>query len=201
MLNQNIPLSSFDLAQREIQKSPIYERMSKEQISYFINESLRIGKEEAQKYLLIHKNIYQLLDEHKICYEVKKTKKQYENFVLRGDINFKKESCNITIYDESIHSIYLDHRHRLPKSLELSEKQALELHLAHEFFHFLEFKSGVTVSERLGKIKLPVLLNFARKVDVIECSEIAAHSFAKQFCRLKVLPNYYDLHYLYHQNK
>ncbi|MBP1040284.1 hypothetical protein I6N95_04580 [Vagococcus sp. BWB3-3] len=196
MQEKKIPVSSVELGERELQKSPVYLKMNKAEKIFYIEESLKIGKIEGQKYLNQNKDIYQLLSENQIIYEKKDSKQPNDDFILRGEIHFRKKGCKITVYDESIQSIYVHHQQVLPKHLVLSNSQALEIHLAHEFFHFLEFSSGATVSEKLGKMRIPLFFNFYREVDVTACSEIAAHAFAKQFCQLEVLPNYYDLHYL-----
>lgn len=196
MAEKDIPVSSFELGRMELQKSPIYEKIPEAERKCYIEESLRYGQEAADKMLKKNKSIFQLLDENKIKLEKKESRKVGGAFTLRGEINFDKVDCSITVNEESIQSIYRGGRQSLPKELILSQKQALEVHLSHEFFHYLEFKSGETVSERLPKARVPLFLKLSHQVEVIECSEIAAHAFAKQFCHLKVLPNYYDLHYI-----
>ncbi|KAF1299410.1 hypothetical protein BAU15_01830 [Enterococcus sp. JM4C] len=195
MSNSTIPTSSMELGRKELEKSPIYDKIPEVRKEYFIKESLRIGKEEAAKFQAEEKDIFQLFDEHKIELEKRKSTKESKGFTLRGEINYYKNNCKIIVYEESIDAIYQSGIGAM-KQFSITKKQTLAMHLCHEFFHYLEFSSGKTVSEKLGKIRVPYFFNVTRLVDVIECSEIAAHSFAKQFCQLEVLPNYYDLYYL-----
>lgn len=200
MIDSEIPISSKLLGYKELEKSPIYDKIPKDKREYYVEESLEIGKNTAKQVQTENKNIYQLLDDHKIVLEKKRSGKILSNFTLRGEINFSEKKCKIIVYEESIEEIFESGKKLLPKQFVLSKEQALEVHLSHEYFHYLEFISGKTVSENLGKIRVPLVMNLTHRVDVIECSEIAAHSFAKQFCHLDVLPNYYDLQYTYHQN-
>lgn len=197
----SIPTASFDLGHLELQKSPVYEKMTVDEQSYYITQSLLIGKEAAQKMQAKKKTIFQLIEEEKIHLIKKQANKYTGDFILRGDIHFTQSSCEITIYEDSIQSIYKDEKQSLPKWIALTQKQALAVHLSHEFFHYLEFQSGKTVSEQLAKLKISGFFGRIRQVEVLACSEIAAHAFAKQFCQLNVLPNYYDIHYLYQKNK
>lgn len=180
-------------------KSPIYEKIPEDVRKRYIEDSIRIGKEAAEKMLAQNKSIFELLNENNVKVEKKTPRKDSKQFTLRGEINFKKDSCTITVYEDSIQSIYKGCGQSLPKGLAVTQKQALEVHLSHEFFHYLEFKSGKTVSERLSKVRVPLFFTLTHQVEVTECSEIAAHAFAKQFCQLQVLPNYYDLFYLQQQ--
>lgn len=197
LITASIPTASFELGRLELQKSPIYEKMSEEEQCYYINRSLEMGKQAAKKMQEQQKTIFQLIEEQQICLIKKKVSKYTGDFILRGDIHFTPSKCEITVYEDSLQSIYKEADGSLPKAMVLTSKQALAVHLSHEFFHYLEFQSGKTISERLDKLQVPGIFGRIRRVEVLACSEIAAHAFAKQFCQLKVLPNYYDLHYLY----
>lgn len=200
MIAENIPTSSFELGQLELQKSPVYEKMTDGEQAYYIIQSLKIGKEAAQKMQTKNKTILELIEEQGIRLIKKKLSKFPDDFILRGEIHFTQSSCEITVYEDSIQSIYKDGCQSLPAGMALSQKQALAVHLSHEFFHYLEFQSGKTVSEHLAKLSVPNFFGRMRQVEVFASSEIAAHAFAKQFCQLNVLPNYYDIYYL-HQKR
>lgn len=192
----SIPSSSYQLGEVELKKNAIYEKISDDAREYYISRSLQIGKETARSIQESGKDIYQLLHEHNIQLVKKKTDPFNQDFILRGEIHFTKKQSVISIYEDSINSIYQNYQEVLPSEFILTKEQAREAHLCHEFFHYLEFKQGQTVSQKLGKIQIPTLLGLTRNVEILECSEIAAHAFAKQFCQLNVMPNYYDVLYL-----
>jgi hypothetical protein len=75
------------------------------------------------------------------------------------------------------------------------------LHLAHEYFHYLEFTSGQSVSERLESVETFRLFGLSRKAKINKCSEVAAHAFAKTSLGLPWLPNGYDYIYLVETGK
>lgn len=192
---EKIPTTSYDLAYLELKKGALFDKIPKELIDNYITESLEIGKVTAEKYR--NKSFKELLAENNISF-IKKSKRQVANMVtLRGEVNFSnKKNSIITVYEDSLKSIVNDCNPLLPSNLKLDIKTTLDVHLAHEFFHYLEFSSGKTVSERLPKIVIGKFFKWERTAEIIQCSEIAAHSFSKHYCNLEVLPNYYDYVYL-----
>lgn len=199
-MEKDIPRDLFELGMFELQKSPVYAKMSDDEKSYYVTRSLEKGQAVAQEIKLQQKSIYQLIDEENIELIKKETHKYSGEILIRGEIYFTKKKCTITVYEDSIDSVYSHFGDTLPPELVLSSEEALAVHLSHEFFHYLEFKSGKTVSEELNQLQVKGLFGLMRQIEVLESSEIAAHAFAKEFCSLEVLPNFYDLHYIY-QNK
>ncbi len=196
MMKNAIPISSYELGYMELQKSAVFNKIPQDKRGWYVEESLMIGKKIANTVLEDEETIFQLLDRHHIQLLRKKSKKIGGTLALRGEINFNKKKCVITVYEESMQSIYSGSQFSLPQEFILSKNQVLEIHLAHEYFHYLEFKTGKMVSQMLPRIQVGSFFNKKFLVEVIQCSEIAAHSFAKQFCHLDVLPNYYDFHYI-----
>lgn len=184
-------ISDASLANIELNKSPVYAKMSDIEKEYYINSSLEIGNRIAKQFKAKKISIYDLCKNEGINVVVKLSKKNMGDFIMRGEINYNQGECEIIIYEDSINQLYENSR---KSDYRLSKSQCKQLHLCHEFFHYYEFKENNEVSKRLNQLEFKGLFNRTVKREVFECSEIAAHSFVKEFCSLQVLPNYYDVY-------
>ena len=72
----------------------------------------------------------------------------------------------------------------------------MEIHLAHEFFHILEYLENSSVVKEMEPVQTFSFFGLRRFSQVQRCGEIAAHVFAKELLKLPVLPNLYDYLYL-----
>lgn len=196
-----ISTDTFELGKLELMKSPIFNKIAPDSYDCYINEPLEIGTEMAKKYLKINHDIESLLEMNNIRLE-KRLKKTMGGMVsLRGEVNFSKtKESVITVYESSLNSIPEECNPLVEDKYRLTLAKSLEVHLAHEFFHYLEFKNDEVVSAQLPKVTLNKVFRWERTAEVIQSSEIAAHAFAKKFCGLNVLPNYYDFIYINKNN-
>ncbi|MDF2587059.1 MAG: hypothetical protein K0S41_900 [Anaerocolumna sp.] len=178
----------------ELSNDLLYHKIPKEKINYYISASLDAGKETAKLYQ--GKNIFELCKEHQITIEyVKESKKNY-GVSFRAQTEMDKSGVKIWIYEGSLKELSLNSSYKGRKAI--SYEEALNIHLAHEFFHYTEYINHSFVSDRLDEIvrlKLPLL---TKKSHIQRCSEIAAHKFAKEMLQLNELPNIYDYFYLMH---
>lgn len=196
-----ISTDTYELGKLELMKSPIFNKIAPDLYNCYINRPLDIGTEVAEKYLEISPNIEYLLKVNNIRLE-KRLKKTMGGLVsLRGEVNFSKEKESvITVYESSLNSIPEECNLIIEEKYHLTLEKSLEVHLAHEFFHYLEFHNNSTVSSQLPKVTINKFFKWRRTAEVIQSSEIAAHAFAKKFCGLNVLPNYYDFIYINKKN-
>ena len=107
---------------------------------------------------------------------------------LRGMATMSPKGCTVEIYEESIAD--------MARWCGMDQDLAERIHLAHEFFHFLEYQRRPFFLEKLEPVVTARLLGYARKAAINRCSEAAAHAFAKTLLGLERLPNYYDYVYL-----
>lgn len=191
-----IPTDDVELAKAELKRNPLYSKIPDDRKGWYIDQSLTIGVQAAEEQLERGASIVSLYAQDGVELIKRRSGAVSKQTALRSEIEFKKERSTVTVYLDSIDSIYENGSRFAPKGLRLSRNKALEMHLAHEFFHFLEFSSGQTVSQRLPKLEVGFLGRFKRHVEVNETCEIAAQAFAKRFCSLEVLPTYYDLLYI-----
>ncbi|MFV0343561.1 MAG: hypothetical protein ACK5JH_11870 [Anaerocolumna sp.] len=180
------------LALCELSNDLLFHKIPEEKIMYYIRESLKAGKEEA----ILYKgaDIQKLCKEHNIEVEyIKESKKTY-GVSFRAQTEMDQKHCKIWIFEGSIKELS-KHSHSMGRR-GISYDEALNIHLSHEFFHYIEFKKENFVGEKLEPI-VRINLPFLKKKGIIQrCSEIAAHSFAKELIGLNELPNIFDYLYL-----
>lgn len=191
-----IPTADVELANAELRRNPLYDKFTDERKGWYIEQSLAIGTQAAEEQLERGAGITSLYASDGVELIKHRARTVGKQTALRSEIEFSGKGSSVTVYLDSIDSIYENSARFAPPGLRLSRNKALEMHLAHEFFHYLEFSSGQTVSQRLPKLEVGFLGKLKRRIEVNETCEIAAQAFAKRFCGLEVLPTYYDLLYI-----
>lgn len=179
----------------ELMEDSLFHKIPKEKIKYYINESIQIGKNLANEYS--NKDIGALLKNHgvelviKECCESKKLD-------IRGEIIFDKEEKQIIIYKNSIDQII----ETLKKhELSISRKEVYNIHLVHEFYHFLEYSNNDNTNYKIDKIEIGLGRFIKRKATILKTREIAAHAFCKEILNLKFHPKLLDYIYLLENKK
>jgi len=108
------------------------------------------------------------------------------------------QGCSVEVYQDSINELAA---HSQYQGCSLTPEQALEVHLAHEFFHIWEYQNDRSIVDELEPIVSLRVLGFQRTSHIYKCGEIAAHAFAKELLGLPFLPNFYDYLYLMNTGK
>ncbi|OUQ21858.1 hypothetical protein B5E84_00935 [Lachnoclostridium sp. An14] len=203
------------LAMCELGEDLLYGRIPQGKQSYYVKESLRLGREAAAR---VKKSCGSRPMED-LCREAGIRITYLEESGKRCGVSFRAQSeygrdgsGEIVLYRGSI--ALLAEASGVHPELVISRDIALETHLAHEYFHYLEFASSGEispprtelygcgyVSDYLDPVELPGLFRRKRKAGILRCSEIAAHAFAKEYVGLPILPNYYDYAYLIREGK
>jgi len=185
------------LALCELTNDLLYHKIPKEKLIYYIEESLKIGRLVAKSYK--GKEIQKLYEEHKIEVEyIKESQKKY-GVSFRAQVEMDKKHTKVILYEGSIRELTQNSGYEVRKPI--SYEKALSIHLAHEFFHYLEYSKEEFVSDKLEAVEMMKLPFFTRKAQINRCSEIAAHAFAKELLCLQELPNIYDYYYLINSGK
>jgi hypothetical protein len=185
------------LALCELSNDLLYGKIPKDRIPYYINSSLAEGRAAAKEYAGM--DIRELYQKEKIQIEYCKENKSTFGVVLRGQMVMGKEEARVELYSASIES--LAKNSGIYDAASIDYDLALNIHLAHEFFHYLENKRRKFVSEQLDSVVIMKLFGFHRRGHINRCSEIAAHAFAKELLHLPYLPNLYDYAYLINTGK
>lgn len=185
------------LALCELSNDLMFTKIPQDRLAYYVDSSLQAGRDAALK--LSGKDIFELYSENNIRIKYHESGSGAFGVVLRAQTSMSEKECYVDIYKASINE--LAGCGRLENGFRLDYSQALALHLAHEFFHLIEYKTGGFVSEKLESVVTASFLGFERRSKLNRCSEIAAHAFAKDFLRLPCLPNYFDYLYLIETGK
>lgn len=185
------------LAFLELEQDLLYGKIPEEKRGEYIEGSLRIGREKAGRYA--GKDIFELYKQQGIAIVYRKETKGTMGVMLRGQALMSEREKRVELYQSSIESLAVNSS--LGGEEGLSCEQALRIHLAHEFFHYLELAEGKTAAEELPPVPLSRLFGRKRFGHISRCSEIAAHAFAKAFLNLSCLPNAYDYFYLIRTGK
>lgn len=215
-------ISDKVLAMCELMNDLLYQKIPESRHGYYVNQSLSIGYQTAEiiKAEFGENRAPDMEDLYrkfqiKIEFLEKSSKNCGVSFRAQSEYG-KDGSAKILIYMESIEMLASKSQYDLPgETYEgMSRKQALNIHLAHEFFHFLEYKSSVKqgghmtdiydkgyVSDYLEPVPLISFMGWKRKGSILRCSEIAAHAFAKELLGLPVLPNFFDYAYLMNEKR
>lgn len=187
--------SDLTLGLMELRRDPMYRRIPEERRVRYAERSLSDGYEavEAAERLAIG----ELLERAGIAVRFDGSSGGLFGSALRAQIDWTGKVPRIVVYRESMRQL-AEAASAFPGTFgELTAEAAADIHLAHEYYHWLEYTRGVFTAERLD----PVEIRFGpwkRRASVRQCGEIAAHAFAKRLLKLPHLPNLLDYLYLMH---
>jgi len=176
---KEFPFPSRELAYDELKRDVMYNKLVKSgaDIDAVVEKAWNTGAEAA-------KNVYEEVGGEQDFLVIAKDKglriiREYKDNVIAGKRFFSEYYSNkqeMTLYVESIR--------KWADSNEMTEEEATNLILAHEFFHHLE-------STRLGftskQATVPMLTLFGYQIGatgVRALSEIGAHAFARTYYEL-----------------
>lgn len=185
-------ISDRILALCELSNDLFYHKIPPEKRSLYVDASLAAGEKAALDWA--GREIQDIYRAQGISIAYTDSPKNTFGVLLRGQAELSREGCSVTVCRDSIRELA---RHSAFEGLPaLDEEAALRVHLAHEFFHYLEFRDGSPVGERLESVETARLWKLSRRAHIGRCGEIAAHAFAKALAGISVLPNFYDYLYL-----
>ena len=204
-------ISDEALAMFELSNDLLVGKIAKERYPYYVNASLNLGREAAGRVKESGTvDIFQPYEEAgmEIIYEEKSGEQYGVSFRAQSEYG-KDGSAKVMIYRQSIAELAKHSR-----EVELTEEEALRIHLTHEYFHYLEYHSSEIrdertmkyyehgfVSDYLEPVELSRIFGRRRTGGILRCSEIAAHAFAKELIGISILPNYFDYAYLMAEGK
>lgn len=194
---ENLKLSARDqvMSLAELKEDNLFRKIPKELISTYISESMNIGVKTAISIKQKYKGMtpYEICSQNGIKIDVIKEQPKMKFVKIRAEyIHFSKQ---LNIYDCSIKDMKLQFE-KLDMDLVLEEKDIKDIHISHEFFHFLEYEEIGLTNEKMDKIKIFSLFNKNRQSTILRTREIAAHMFCKEFLDLDFHPKWIDYIYL-----
>jgi hypothetical protein len=184
------------LAMCELSNDLLFNKIKSEKYLYYIDGSLSAGASAAQLYK--EQNIKDLYKSNGIEIEYSDEKNIFSGVEFRAQVTMDKNKKSVKLYRKSIDELA---RMSTLDNEAISLSRAIDIHLCHEFYHYLEFCDGKSTAEKLDTIVTMKIGPFERKAHINRCSEIAAHSFAKEMLQLEYMPNVYDYIYLINSKK
>lgn len=179
------------LALCELSGDLLFHRIPREKLGYYVDGSLAAGRKAAE--LFRGQSIRDLYSRFHIEIQEKGSGKQGYGVILRGQAVMAEEGCSVEIYRDSIEQLAA---HSAWCGTSLTGEQALDVHLAHEFFHIWEYREHRSIAEELDAVERFSFLGLRPRGHITRCCEIAAHAFARELLGLPALPNLYDYLYL-----
>ena len=176
------------LAYAALKNDLLFHKIPKEKYQYYIQESLKIGKEKAKQYK--SKSVEQLCQENHIQISYAKQNGKFYGVQFRANIELSKEQSQIILYQSSLEEMTKASQKLFHKNTTFEEVS--QIHLAHELFHFYEYIDQQSTNEILDSIVRLKIGPIQLYSTIMSTSEIAAHAFAKELLNLNYLPNIYD---------
>lgn len=174
----------------ELMEDPIFRKIPKDKIKYYIENSFIIGCEKAAmlKKNCGNKTLTELCMDNGITvniidkpYKVMDTNYRAEIIYSENQINILKPS--IMLMEEQLKDI-------------ADIEKIIDIHIAHEFYHFLEYRSKKDTADMLSPVTILKIGKFNKKSKVIKTCEIAAHAFCKEYLNLPFHPKALDFIFL-----
>ncbi len=185
------------LAWLDLRNDLVFNKIPPAKYRYYLDSALAFGEQAAAR--LNGQDIRQLCAQHQIAIEIKKDDGLFFTVQFRAQFEYSEKLSRrkITLYQPSLESLLAG---CASVGLVMSLDTIIDIHLAHEFFHFLEYQQR-PVSASLEKVCNVAIGPFRRYSTVGATSEIAAHRFCQRFHQLDYYPSYYDFLWLAHSGK
>lgn len=186
----NLPAPSDEAcAFTDLREDFVYARIPRGRRGYYLARGLALGREAAAQYA--QQDLRALLQRDGV---VLNRITQPSPWGMHAQICYDKKTRQVDIFADTARAMAeaLD-----GTGLELGAEQLEELFLAHEFYHWLEYSSGLLASEKCEPVEWRVLGPLRRRAGVRRVDEIAAFAFAKELCGLPVHPKALDYVFLY----
>lgn len=178
----------------DLSRDLIFHKIPSDAYGYYIKESLKIGRETAAAYK--GKDIRDWYAKHALTIEHSEHSGHFSSMRFRAEIIMGKKQHKVILYPSSLAELYTAGAKYLSAENQLDFRQVETLHLAHEFFHFIEFQRGKSTNDLLNKVETQKILGIVRKISVLQTCEIAAHAFAQELLELPFYPGALDFMYL-----
>lgn len=185
------------LAYGALKNDLLFHKIPKHKYQYYIQESLRIGKEKAKQLKQIP--IHQLCQQNNIMIEYAKQDGKFYGVRFRANIEMSENEKKIVLYNDSLEEIAKASQKFLHQDITLED--VINIHLAHELFHFYEYMDKQPTNDTLESIVRMKIGPKKLYSTVMSTCEIAAHAFAREMLGLDFLPNLFDYFLLIEQGE
>ncbi|WP_334075387.1 MULTISPECIES: hypothetical protein [Paenibacillus] len=194
---RSLGLNDEVLAFAELERDPVFHKIEPGKYGYYLSRSLEMGREAAAR--LKGQPIRQLLDQAGVRFNLAASAGAGNGafkVALRAQLDWSGKVPEITVYRESMHQLQAAAAASDGALGPVTFERIVDIHLAHEYYHLLEYRSGRFTNELLEPVECLKLGPFRRMATILQTSEIAAHAFCKELLGLPYLPSLLDNIYL-----
>lgn len=170
-----------------------------ERIREYVDIPIQIGREQARR--LYGVPIRELAESKGICVRVTDASSKFAGLNYRGQLQYTAEKSEITIFKQSVYDLLQSINQMLLPADRFSYEKAIGMHIAHEFFHYIELSEIGPTHESVPSVDILKLFGRKRSAHIKRCDEIAAHAFSKEYIGLPFFPNMTDYLYLINSGK
>lgn len=186
------------LAWLDLRNDAVFNKIPPAKYRYYLDNALSAGERAADEFQDCY--IRDLYQQHDIDIQLKQGNGIFFTVQFRAQFEFseKKDIRRVILYQESLENLQAS---IVQAGVDVSLDTIMDIHLAHEFFHFLEYSRYQPVSATLEKVCNLSFGSFRHYSTVATTSEIAAHRFCQQLIKLPHYPTYYDFIWLVNSGK
>lgn len=192
---RGLELGDGALALAELERDPVFHKIDPGKYGYYLTRSLAMGREAAER--LRGQDIRVLLEQAGVHFQLAASAGTGTfKVALRAQLDWGGKVPQITVFRESLRQLQAAAAATVGALGPVTFDGIVDIHLAHEYYHFLEYRSGRFTNELLDPVEALRIGPFRRKATVLQTSEIAAHAFCKELLGLPFLPSLLDHIYL-----
>lgn len=181
------------MAMADLMEDELYKKIPKDKISYYIDESIKIGQEVAKeiKTKYSDKTIREVFSEEKVKIELDKSEYDFQTIKLKG--KYDPINSKIIVYHKSINKMVSSYKTLGADFLDYD--LVYRILLVHELYHHIEEERIGATYNRLEFVNSFKRLPINKPFPVKKTSDIAANIFTKEILNLSFHPKI--LNYLY----
>lgn len=183
------------IALLELRRDPLFHIIPSNRYEYYIDNSINIGKKLAEQYKGV--SIKRIYNEHHIEISYSENENMIKNFQLRAEFIQKENVNEVVLYKNTLIQLVNAWNEVFDPNDKLTYLDVENIHLAHEFLHYLEYTIESPVEKQLDPVKVKTIFGRKRSQYIRQSSEIASHSFAKEMLNLDYFPTLLDLVFLF----
>ncbi|GIO36594.1 hypothetical protein J41TS12_14550 [Paenibacillus antibioticophila] len=183
------------MAYAELTQDLLFHKIPPSRAAFYVQRSLERGAELAAAARKEGKDIRELCRAAGISVTIADGESTFGKVRFRAEIEFSDKERAITVYRSSLRELEQACQRYLPEAA-LSFNDMVNIHLAHEYYHYLEYSGHGFTNELLPPVTTLSFGPLRRSATIVRCSEIAAHAFSKGFTGVDWLPNLFDYFYM-----
>ena len=172
-----------DYAYLDFKDDRYFYLVNKDKIEDYLNFAIEEGKKKAVLYK--NKKLEEELLNNNIKLIYSDNNSDYAGLIIYARTVLTNKDICIEIFNKAIK--------KKAERLNMDYDTLIKLHLAHEFFHALEYKENCLTSSKVELVYQKILF-FKIKRELSSLNEVAANSFAYYYLNETIIPQLTDIY-------